>query len=261
LALFYALRHLGNQQIDKLQSEILDNKEILRQLNDVDLGEDKDSVASLLRWCHGRAVMNEVLRGKFPDLAEYQPKAEELRMWEDDALAKIGAIEGTPYQRIICEERWNQLALLSVELFWKDKDATPFLHKLINEVEKRVKERQTEKLGDLPPWGYRSLDHSLLIDLAIAKSKFENWSKDLHEMIHDAYTNCLYFLRSDHSFLKSWDSTEPTWIPDHWNLDCSSLVSSSFLSIVTMEPVEPVEPATTPSMQTKFTLISEWLSF
>jgi hypothetical protein len=256
LTLFYALRHQGNQQIDELRSDILNDGEIQRQLIDFDLGEHKDSVAYLLDWFYGRAIMDKVLREKFPILARYQPDTEKLRRCEDGALARISAERESPYQRIIREEKWNQLALLSAELFGNVEETKPFVSKLIDEVEKRLEERETEKLGDLPPWGYRCLDHSLLIDLAFAKFKLGNHSKDLHKTIHDAYTECLYFLRSDHSFLKSWDSTEPTWTSDHWNLDCSSLVSSSFLSIATME----LAPSTTPSMQTKYTLISEWLS-
>ena len=131
------------------------------------------------------------------------------------------------------EQQWNQLALLQVELIEINKETKPFLTNLVDEVAVRLRSRETRTLGNLPPWGYRCLGHSLRIELAIAQMKLGKPWEEFNEIVQNAYDDCLYFLRSDLLFLKSWDSTDPAWISEHWDINFSSIVNASFLSVAT----------------------------
>jgi hypothetical protein len=236
LTLFYTLRHRGGPQVAKLLLDISDHDDIQDGLEELKDTESGYSNSCLLMWCYGRVILDKGFGTSFSSfVSRYKPETDELQMYEVGALVRPNAAGETPYERINREEKWTQLALLQAELFASVEDTKPFVSKLVSEASKRLKERQSSQLGDSQPWGYRCLDHSLRIDLAIAKFNVLNQSKNLQETIQDAYNDCESFLRSDHSFLRSWDTTDPSWISEHWDLDCSSIVSSSLLSIVTLD--------------------------
>jgi hypothetical protein len=164
------------------------------------------------------------------------------------ALDTSKVIVSNPYRRIFREEQWNQLALLAVELLRVRKenelDNLPVAKKpinqdvakkLIDQVAARLKKQEYRTVEGSPPWGYRCLDHSQRIDLAIAQSSLGEFDGRILETLQDAYFDCLYFLRSDHSFLRTWDANDSEWLPDQWNLECSSIVCSSLLSIAGLD--------------------------
>jgi hypothetical protein len=231
LTLFYALRHRDGSLSPQVLSEKFDGEDLEQVLSELHPQESgvtqRDaSVVSLLQLFHRRV---------FKKFKGHQPRSEELKRYLKEAHHTGRINEGSSYERIIREEQWNQLALLAVELLGDVEEDKSLMSKLIDEVATRLKRKESRKADKSPAWGYRCMDHCLRIDLAIAQSKFGKASEHLPETLQDAYCDCLYFLRSDHSFLKSWDASEPVWTSDLWNLECSSIVSSSFLSIVTFD--------------------------
>src|SRR5271163_2946451 len=137
--------------------------------------------------------------------------------------------------QIVRQEQWNQVALVQAEIFGDNPRTRPFIHKLIDEVSNRLSKAQTRTLGNQPPWGYRCLDHSLRIELTISKANLEGPKDEIRESIQSAYTDCSYFLQSNFSFVKSWNTTDPTWTREFWDLDCTSYVCSSFLGVATLK--------------------------
>jgi len=185
--------------------------------------EREDPVVCLLQWCYGQYAVTSQSE------VEYQ-------RCQTFALRRAHNLDEDPYLTKIREEKWISLALLQVELFGNLKKTQSFIAQLLQEVEKRLGERESKKLGKSPTWGYRCLDHSLSIDLAIAKYKSRMMkSEKLRKIVQDAYFDCECFQRSDYSFLKSWDTSEPNWTTEYWDLDCSSRVSSTLLSICTLD--------------------------
>jgi hypothetical protein len=141
-------------------------------------------------------------------------------------------------KEFVLEEQWPQLALLRGELFLNDKKIQLFVSKPVSEVEKRLHGRKNRTLGSLILWAYLCLDYSLLIDQAAT----EMWLRKSYENLRNTY-----FLKSDHSFLNSRDS-ETIWTSEHWDFECSSLISSSSLTIATSD-WSPITPST--GMQTR----------
>jgi hypothetical protein len=164
---------------------------------------------------------------------------EELEIILDKALAASKRTTDIHYRRR--EEKWNQLAFLAVEILGgrgeksSASDNIPVAEKLINQVNARLRKQEHRMVEDLPSWGYRCLDHSQRINLIIAEYKLGDRNSRILEILRDAYFDCLYFLRSDHSFLRAWDANDPDWLMDQWSLECSSIVCSSFLSIPNLE--------------------------
>jgi hypothetical protein len=272
LTLFYASRYVDAPQIKGL---LQDKMDLVPESDATEIPQYR--VSYLLQYCHRMVLKDEDFQKKFA--IPYEQDDEEIQRQKDGALGKnnpstisseldtlnesaledlseiitheekLNQVALLQVELITHEEKLNQLALLQLELFNNTKDPI-FFSNLVDDVAERIKRRETITPRSLPPWGYRCFDHSLQIELAIAKTKLTTkpW-EDLRETVQNAYDDCLQFMRPDGSFLMSWDSTEPTWTSDHWNLDCSSVVSSSFLSIATMKS------ATTPSRHTKCTLV------
>jgi hypothetical protein len=185
------------------------------------------STTCLLQLCHRRVLRD--FRGK--------QLTYDLEECLKGALKPSRINVGSSYERIDREEQWNQLALLAVELLGttgKPKEKG-FASKLIDEVANRLKKNENRKTDGSPPWGYRCMDHCLRIELELAKLELKKANEHLRETLEAVYCDCLYFLRSDYSFLKSWDASEPTWTSDLWSLECSSIVSSSLLSIAKLD--------------------------
>jgi hypothetical protein len=284
LTLFCASRYVDAPQIKGLLQDRTD----LAPESDITKIHEYP-VAHLLQYCHRMVLKDEEFQEKFT--IPYEHDDEEIQRCKAGALRKnyssiisseldtlnesvfedfneiiareqkLNQVALLQVELITQEEKLNQVALLQVELFDNTKDHA-FFSNLVDDVAERLKRRETMTPRSLPAWGYRCLDHSLQIELAIAKIGLESakirleisktgptnkpW-EDFRETVPNAYDDCLQFMRSDGSFLRSWDSTELTWTSNHWNLDCSSVVSSSFLSILTMEPI------TIQSMHTKCT--------
>jgi hypothetical protein len=224
--------------------------------------ESFDAVFRLLQWCHRRILMDkrfdEFLKkeDKEPWLTDYRSFLGttdgklEMERYCDGALrpwptwseidVRSGRVDvDAVYGRLAREEQWMRLALLQVEIFAENKDLHPFLSKLVDQVGKRLKRRATAPVGYLPPWGFRCLDHLLEMDLAVAKKRLGYSRDDLQDKIQVTYENCLYFLKSDLSFIKSRDTADPTWMEDHWNMDFSNSVCSSFLEATKLLQKEP----------------------
>jgi hypothetical protein len=233
LTLAYALSG-GNGPL--IAERLSDMVSLCRAPTELRHTEREDPVACLLQLCYGTlALDNHLPTFLSPFIVTHQPERVEVQRWKDIALARTRIKDMDLYRSMIRDEKWISLALLQVELYGTDEDNREFIEQLLHQVDKRLKERKSKKLGELPAWGYRCLDHSLRIDLAIAQFKLRITYNDLAATIQNAFADCEYFLRSDYSFLKSWDTTDPYWTTEFWDLDCSSRVSSTLLSISTLD--------------------------
>jgi hypothetical protein len=246
LTLFYAQRHTDKPFSSDAPAELFGREiferdayeELMSELQPdvLESVEHQDPVECLLLWYH-----------QWVTLPYEQTMPEELDRVLDGALDTAKFTVDDAYERILREEQWNQLALLAVELLggqnrrqWNARAnipvaMIPVAMKLINQVATRLKKQEYRIVEGLPPWGYRCLNHSQRIDLAIAQSKLGELERSILETLQDAYFDCLHFLRSDHSFLRTWDASDPAWLLDQWNLECSSIVSSSFVSIAGLD--------------------------
>jgi hypothetical protein len=244
LALFYALPHVPEIQVAKLQSV---KKDISPYPVALGRRSGYDYVTCLLQWCHRMILtrtdflekLNISIQIDSRDIQRSAARALEKPSprtipTEIESLSGENIPQGMAEQEVR-EEQWNLLALLQVELFAHDPEAKPFLSNLVDEVAKRLKTRETRSLGNSPPWGYRCLDHSLQIELAIANYNLKKVQQSVLDTVQNAYAECSYFLQSNLSFLTSWDSTDPSWLSKHWDFDCSSLVNSSFLAVATLD--------------------------
>jgi hypothetical protein len=250
LTLIYGLRHLDTEQTEELKKPLRGTTYLFPFAEGT--GEAlPDSVTCLLHWCHLTLLKDRDVRKKLEIPDSYTPDPEYIHTFELGALLKsnqrtiLRELESIAPENlrkgVLLEETWQQLALLQGELFISDtKTAPSFVSNLVEEVAKRLYARQIKKLGTYPPWGYRCLDHTLLIDLYNTNRRLGKPSEDLHEIIQSVYADCSLFLRSDHSFLKSWDSTETTWSSELWDFECTSLVSSAFLTCADLDwsPIE-----------------------
>jgi hypothetical protein len=236
LTLFYTLRDKDNPWTPEALSKIFGDgilgepgedayAQIMSEFqpdvrNPVDLD---DPVECLLVWYHRWVALPEKTLGTLMELEQ---------IW--NGALDTSKLVNTSYWGF-SGELWNQLALLAVELLGSREENAfgniPAAEKLINHVATRVKKQKYRITEDLSSSGYRCLDHSQRIDLVIASSKLWKPDSRILETLQDAYFDCLYFLRSDHSFLRTWDSSDPDWLWDRWSLECSSIVCSSFLSI------------------------------
>jgi len=182
----------------------------------------------------------------------------DVREYLKGALKPSRTNIGDPHERINREEQWNQLALLAVELL-ADAGEESGARKLIEEVANRLKRNENRKTDDSPPWGYRCMDHCLRIELEIAETKLKKASEHRRETLEDVYYDCLCFLRSDYSFLKSWNASEPTWTSDLWSFECSSVVSSALLSIAILDWSTVTPLSQVPTQQTQADKLGEIL--
>jgi hypothetical protein len=249
LALRYALPYLEDFQVKEV-SKGIDLSPSYPNNSTEEMRDDP--VTHLLQWYQRVVLAEEETWTRFcidPEVfdlrktqthAEYAVSKNSSRTAIADAVALSGEDvnqRNSMRTQVKREQRWNQIALLHHELINSEKEETKaFLSGLVDEVAKRLKIRETRTVGNLPPWGYRCLGHSLKIELAIAETKLGRKAmEDLVEVVQSVYEDCVYFLRSDLLFLKSWDSTDPSWIPDHWDINFSSIVNTSFLSVATLK--------------------------
>jgi hypothetical protein len=253
LALLYAWRHLS---VENGSKPFFPEEDDL-QPPDQTVGEqNQDYIAQLLQCCHRMLLTDEWIPLK-PYPIRNVPKKSEIKIYKDSVLQKSSPSALNDLDRlnetfdtedlsdiITREEKWNQLALIQLELF-NGSEHDDFLNALVSNVSEGMRRRKMRRLGSLPPWGYRCLDHSLQIELAIANITLRKPYQDFSGSL--IYDDCSKFMRSDRSFLKSWDSTEPDWASNQWNLDCSSHFSSSLLSIATKKPISTPSIHFTPS--------------
>ncbi|OCK74595.1 hypothetical protein K432DRAFT_397961 [Lepidopterella palustris CBS 459.81] len=121
-----------------------------------------------------------------------------------------------------------RLALLLGELCPEEE----IIQECLARVGKRVDERHktpTTETGILQPWEYLCRNHFLPLDLALARRNDQSavHSADIIEALSEARECYKFFQQPDFSFLKLLGSVE-----EYWDLDGSSLVAATFLSLL-----------------------------
>jgi len=234
LSVCCALPYLDSASITELAPEF--GYEAFR---DADRGPDaKDSTTRLLQWAHLMAIekihktfprhpglytqteMNKV-KGAQMDYYNLALDRTDLRtVFNEDA----GHTNEDFGSAIIREELWNKIALLAIDLFGRGS--------LADQVSQRMAAREADKLGKIPPWGIRCLDHAIHVELAAMRAKLGSPMSNTREIIQEAYENISYFRRSDFSLLRCSSGTgSPSWASDLLGLD-SIIICSSLLSVI-----------------------------
>lgn len=249
--------------------------------------EKDDPVVCLLNWCHWEAVVDAVTDKRFREILR-KSDIEKLKRRRDADLKKLyihnppGTRDESSYR--YAETKWNQLALLTAELFGDgsanpcseylisktdqktpDSNQTPLAsnkkgteapkhtykgashtaRKLVDYVTKRLEGRKPTKLGKRAPWEYWCLNHSLPLDLAVAKIKLGATVEPLGcspQEIREAFKYCHYFLQSDYSLITSWEPSGTVDIDNRWSFECSSIVATAFLSAMSTLDLYGGEP-------------------
>lgn len=198
----------------------------------------KDPTTRLLQWAHLMAI-EKIHQSPFRPTELYtQAELKKVKEAQTDyynlALDRTdlrtvfnedaGHTEEDFGVAIIREELWNKIALLAIDLFGRSS--------LADQVSQRMAAREADKLGKIPPWGIRCLDHAIHVELAAMRAKLGSPMSNTREIIQEAYENISYFRRSDFSLLRCSSGTgSPSWASDLLGLD-SIIICSSLLSII-----------------------------
>jgi len=198
----------------------------------------KDPTTRLLQWAHLMAIekihqspfrpMELYTQAELKKVKEAQTDYYNLALDRTDLRTVFNEDAGHTEEdfgvAIIREELWNKIALLAIDLFGRSS--------LADQVSQRMAAREADKLGKIPPWGIRCLDHAIHVELAAMRAKLGSPMSNTREIIQEAYENISYFRRSDFSLLRcSSGIGSPSWASDLLGLD-SIIICSSLLSII-----------------------------